>query len=150
MSAIASGDVGGCRAAFTKRGTWFGLLFLVLWTLIVAGCGGDDSTTPPPPNTTTGSTDGGNRDGAGGGNVGMDVRVDVPVTPPEAGPPEAGPPDVAPPGMDAGMDAPPLVALATPTFSPVSDGGSFPGSVDVTISVAGLPAGGTIYYTNNG
>jgi len=147
MSAIASCDVGDCfRSAFGKRTTWFGLLFLVLWTLFVSGCGGDDTTTPPPTTTTTTGMDAARPDttgGTGGSSVGVDARPDIAVVP-------DAPPDVAPPGMDAGMDAPPLLALPTPAFAPVSDGGSFAGSVDVTITVAGLPTGGFIYYTNNG
>ena len=56
MDAIdCSGVRGWCRGAFKKRTNWFGLLFLVIWTLFVAGCGGDDTTTTPPADTDSGS-----------------------------------------------------------------------------------------------
>jgi hypothetical protein len=49
------------------RSTWFGVLFLVIWSLLVAGCGGDDSNSPPLVNDAGGDVtkDQGTSDGDG-------------------------------------------------------------------------------------
>src|SRR5258706_3369900 len=44
-----SGVRGFVRSAFGKGTTWFGLIFLVVWSVFVAGCGGDDTNVTPTP-----------------------------------------------------------------------------------------------------
>src|SRR5438552_18366128 len=100
MSVIArSGVRGVSRAAFAKGTAWFGLLFLIVWTMFVAGCGGDDTNVTPPPTDS-----------------GADVKKDTGTPPPDTGSdrgtvvPDSAPdttPDATP---DRAPDATPDVA----------------------------------------
>jgi hypothetical protein len=86
------------RSTFGKGTTWFGLLFLVVWTVFVAGCGGDDTNVTPM--TTDSGTDA-KKDQYVAPDVGKDTYV-APEVGPEADAGGDAPTDRA----DAPVDAP--------------------------------------------
>jgi hypothetical protein len=84
MSVIARSGVRGCvRSIFRGRTTWVGLLFLVVWSLFVAGCGGDDTSVTPPPVVDSGP----DRKDTGTPDMGMpqpDTGIDRGQVPPDS------------------------------------------------------------------